>query len=316
MSVRRDSVLYYAQRAVDLEPDLPEALTALGSAFLIRRELTQAEEAFRRALALDPGQAGALSGLARRVWLDGRFNEAVRWARRALAVDPVSATRLVHLGDFLYDLGDLDGAEAAYAQALEFAPDFPQPAYLLATIHLIRGEQERAEERMRALLATASDHPGTRLLLGRYYAQLGRYAEAEANLRLAADAVDASGASHYLAFVAQKSGDERTAAELMHAAQERLAEWERDGIPATRLRLYIQALTGDHDGALATLTRHMKTGLREITSGPQVGVYWIDTDPLLDGLRDEPRFQALLAELRVSLDSMRAALAEAPPRLR
>ena len=310
VTVRMDSALYYARKAVSLEPELPDAVAALGFAHLVAGELPGAEEAFGRVLELDPNHAEAMSGMARFFSRSGRFDQAVRWEQRALDVDPSSATRLVHLGDFLFDLGDLDGAQAAYERALDFAPDFPQPAYLLAMIHLIRGDEERAEQRMRALMTAASDHPGSRTSMGRYLAQLGRFSEAEAYL-------DGSGrVSPYRAYVAKKTGDEQRVTEFLDAAREQLAAWDRAGFPATRMRLYIQALSGDRDGALATLQQNRRTELREITAGPQIGVYWTLADPLLEDLRDDPRFPALLNEMRVSLDSMRALLSQEQRRVR
>jgi len=305
-TTRSDSALFYARRAVAEDRGLAEAAAALGAAHAMAGQRERAEHEFRRALALDPNQSGAMEGIARLSALRGRLDEAVRWQRRALAVDPWSPARLYRLGCFLFDVGDLAGAEAAFARAVELAPDFPDPRFLLAQIHLIRGEPDLADVRMQALVPDAADHPATLMLMGRYLAQRGRYADAEAFL----DRSPPLGAPRvFRAFIAKRRGDPLRVTELLPAGQPlRAAERPASTLPP-RAELYLHALRGHDDAALATLAAHWRTGLRsDSPDPPEIGVYWLDAEPFLEDLRDDPRFRALLRQMRAELDSMRLLL--------
>ena len=307
--LRRDSAIAYAQRAVALEPRLSVALSSLGAAYVFADDLPSAEEMLERTLRLDPNNTEAIAGLAQVASRKGRFDEAVRWAARAVAVDPSSSARNNGLGIHWFNLGDLSGAQAAYQGAIDLSPDFPQPAYELAMIHLFRGEAERADETMRKLLTHASDHPGARYAMGRYLAQIGRYEEAGEYLSGSALGDDPIGTVPYRAYVAIRTGERERAAELLGFMRDALAQREREGVRVGRLKLSLQALSGDREGALATFAENLGPGLRG-GPGPQIGIYWVDRDPLLYDIVGDPRFQKLLAEMRASLDSMRALLPE------
>jgi TolB-like protein/DNA-binding SARP family transcriptional activator/Tfp pilus assembly protein PilF len=308
--VRRDSMLAYARRAVELDPELGEAAAELGFAYLYAGEREGAEAAFRRAIALDPNHAEALEGMARLSAVGGRLDEAARWQRRAVAVDPLSAPRLARLGGYLFDLGELDGARELLERAVVLAPDYPEASYLLAGVHLVRGEEERAEARMRTLVRTAADHAGVHFTVASFEAGRGRYREADARLA-GSPAAGAPAVLVFRALVAMRLGDGHRAAELFRGPDAMLAGWERAGLTIPpRARLHRHVLAGDHDGALATVREHWRSGLRWIEDPPHIGVYWLDHDPLMADLRDDPRFRALLAEMRAELDAMRAGLQE------
>jgi TolB-like protein/Flp pilus assembly protein TadD len=308
--VRRDSILFYARRAVDLDPELAEAATELAYGHLFAGDRARAEAEFQRALALDANQADAMEGMARLAVLGGRLDEAVRWQRRAVAVDPLAAPRLTSLGSYLFDLGDLRGAGERFARAVALAPDLPEASFLLALIHLLRGEEEQAEARMRALQAVAADNPGVHVGMGRYQIQRGHYRAAQAQLEHS-PAAESPAIRAYLAFIALRLGDRERAARLFRPTDELLASWEAAGLSIPpRGQLHRHVLRGDREGMLATVRQHWRSGLRWIEDPLEIGVYWLDLDPMLADLRDDPRFQTLLREMRAELDAMRARLEE------
>src|SRR5262249_13882089 len=80
-----------AGRAIQLDPELSEASTALGQIKTEEYAWSDAERAFRRAIALNPHDAPAHAHLGHSVLAPaGRFEEALREVRRALALDPLS----------------------------------------------------------------------------------------------------------------------------------------------------------------------------------------------------------------------------------
>jgi hypothetical protein len=51
----------------------------------------------------------------------------------------------------------------------------------------------------------------------------------------------------------------------------------------------------------------------DVLAGPQMGFYWLDRDPLLENLRSDAAFTAMLRQIRTELDSMRLLIGS--PRL-
>ncbi len=172
-----------AQRALELEPDLPEAYPALGMALAWERDWSGAEAAFRRGIALEPGYATGRQWYALLLMTLGRTNEAVAEVRRASELDPLSlqignthATLLLHSGDSVGALREYrriigsepDGewlrsnpwilANATHAyiangmhrealraaeQSVKVVPTHPRTLFALAAAHIAMGEREQ-----------------------------------------------------------------------------------------------------------------------------------------------------------------------------
>ncbi|HEX2209322.1 MAG TPA: hypothetical protein VHG93_16715, partial [Longimicrobium sp.] len=113
------------------------------------------------------------------------------------------------------------------------------------------------------------------------------------------------------AYAEQRLGRRARVDSLLSRAEADLDAREREGFAAPRLRLQLAALRGDEEGVVEALRRWREEPGGDLLAGPQVGIYWIDRDPLLSGVRSEPAFQALLAGIRGELDAMRARLASA-----
>src|SRR5262245_21649599 len=77
---------------------------------------------FAEALALRPNDAVLMFGAGAAEFVQGRLPDALWRLRRAVEIDAglTEASRL--LGEILYRTGDIDGAIAAYEQALKHAP--------------------------------------------------------------------------------------------------------------------------------------------------------------------------------------------------
>ncbi len=309
--VRRDSILYYAERAMELAPELPEAATELGFGHLFAGELEAAGSAFRRALAADPNQADAMDGMTRLSALEGRLDDAVRWQRRVVEVDPFSTQSLSRLGSYLFDLGDLDGAEASFERAVQLAPDHPEAGYLRAQVHLLRGEHSEADARMAALMAAAGDHPGALFAMAQFEADRGRYREAERFLEQS-PVGDSPAGKTFLALLAHRLGETDRARAHLREPDELIRSWEAAGIAVPPHALLVrEVLLGTPEGVLTVIRTHWRQGLRWVEDPPRIGIYWLDRDPVVRDLSEDPRFTALMSEIRRELDDLRAALADA-----
>jgi TolB-like protein/Tfp pilus assembly protein PilF len=169
-----------AERALSLEPDLPEA-HALKAWILMNHDWdwAGADASFRRALELAPGSSVVLRRAGALSWIQCRFDDAIGLYRRAIEQDPLSSAAYVNLGFACHSAGRLREAEEAFAKALEVTPEGVVSHSMLAQI---RAEMGRDGDAM----AEASKEPdeGYRLWgLTIVQHTLGRHAEADAALQ-------------------------------------------------------------------------------------------------------------------------------------
>jgi TolB-like protein/DNA-binding winged helix-turn-helix (wHTH) protein/Flp pilus assembly protein TadD len=91
----RPKVITSAQKALELDPDLPDAHVLLANTYMSQWRWAEAETEFRRALDLNPNDADAHSGLADWLLCHAREEEAVAWARRARELDPLGSRDVI-----------------------------------------------------------------------------------------------------------------------------------------------------------------------------------------------------------------------------
>jgi len=168
-----------AEKAIALDPLLPEAHDALAMIYTRDGRWAQAETSFRHAIELDRNRSSTYddfaTGLLRVL---GRNEEALQQLHVAEKADPLSALIQAHLGLVL--LSARRYAEAAAVCASLPAEDLSKPQ-CLARARLGQGQLSEAIQ----LLThdPRPNNPQTRGFLGYAYAQSGRRVDAE---RLAA----------------------------------------------------------------------------------------------------------------------------------
>jgi DNA-binding winged helix-turn-helix (wHTH) protein/tetratricopeptide (TPR) repeat protein len=92
-----------AQRALDLDPKLPEAHLAMAEVlFKDRVDLEAAGAQYRQALALDPRNWEILHGYATYLITLGRYDEALDYTRRSVELDPGAVFLSSDYGYFLF----------------------------------------------------------------------------------------------------------------------------------------------------------------------------------------------------------------------
>ena len=111
-------------RALEIDVNLPETLTLLGTLYTANGKFDAAETHYTRAIALAPEDAVAHHGLA---YLYGQQDQnlakAVELARQATALSPDSARYYNTLSWLCYKVGKYEAAETAILKAIELAPD-------------------------------------------------------------------------------------------------------------------------------------------------------------------------------------------------
>jgi serine/threonine protein kinase/Tfp pilus assembly protein PilF len=130
-----------AQRALELNPDLPDAHTALADiSFYYEWDWVGAEGSYRQALALAPSDARARSQYARMLSAAGRTAEASAEARTAAAADPFSADATLTQGLMAYYERRYDDAAAMLQRALRMDPRYPGAWLTLSRVAEARGD--------------------------------------------------------------------------------------------------------------------------------------------------------------------------------
>jgi TolB-like protein/Flp pilus assembly protein TadD len=168
-----------AEKAVQLDPLLPEAYSARAVAYARDSRWTESEQSFRRSLELDPNSARSRGDFVMYLLLVlGRTKEALREAQLAAQSDPLSPERQFFLAYTLTLAGRYDEA-ASYCEKLPSAyRDKPE---CLGRARLGQGRIQEALQ----VLAPLHDR-GNRGYLGYAYGRAGRRDEAEKMLALIA----------------------------------------------------------------------------------------------------------------------------------
>jgi tetratricopeptide (TPR) repeat protein len=162
---RLHAAAYEAGVALKLEPELPLAHYAMGSARLAQRKFAEAERAFVTLLDLEPESAQNHRALASVYALTRRRDQADRALQRALELDPGNPDIQADLGERCLERGDLDGAERWARQVLEQQPEHVDGLVLMGNVALRRKDVANAREHaLWALRIDPRDH-GALLLL-------------------------------------------------------------------------------------------------------------------------------------------------------
>jgi TolB-like protein/DNA-binding winged helix-turn-helix (wHTH) protein len=172
----RDAV----ERALTLDPNLPGANIQMGR---LKRQVdfdfAGADFSIQRAIALEPGVPENLGQAAFMAQLFGRFAEALALDRQALELDPLNAESWERLAENRFYAGQLDEAAADSRKALELNPDTWGSPIVLSEIYLLQGRpQDALRESER--IPFAAFHIKTSAMA---YHALGREKESDATLK-------------------------------------------------------------------------------------------------------------------------------------
>jgi tetratricopeptide (TPR) repeat protein len=133
------------ERALSLEPDLPEALYPRS---MIQTNFDYdwkgAAETLRKALALAPQDPALLMEAGNLAAARGEMMRAIDLFRRAVALDPVNAQARAFLASNLSCVGKQEEARAEYAREIELNPSAPNSYAAIGQSYLSEGKFEEA----------------------------------------------------------------------------------------------------------------------------------------------------------------------------
>jgi tetratricopeptide (TPR) repeat protein len=125
-----------------------------------------------------------------------KYKEGAEAFKRALQIDPKLGLAHINLSIALYNVPDLPGAEREAKTALTFAPNAPQPYYVLGMIAKTTKPDEAVAAFQHVLKIDPND-VGANINLGQIYSQQNKYAEAIAVFRAAMSVEPYNGSALY-----------------------------------------------------------------------------------------------------------------------
>ncbi len=290
-----------AERALRLNPELPEAYKALGIVAMHQDRFRDAIELNRRALELNPSYDEAYYNLSSALHMAGRWDEALLVQIRETTL---SASRQGLAAQALY-LGLVEEGRVLAERALAEVPFSPYLTMTLALEDARAGDLEAARRRLSALRNARPDWSGVWQVSGQVEALAGDYALA-AEYFEEADRVPTGGdfeSAIDLARGAWLTGD-------LDGAERHCARAEAVILPAVEggseywLHYWgmavIEAIRGRSDAAVDWYARAVDVGYRYA---------WPDEVlPEFELLRGNPRFLAQLERMRGLVAEMREAV--------
>ena len=133
------------ERALSIEPDLPEALyprAMIKTNF--EYDWTGAAETSRRALALAPQDPALLMEAGNLAQALGELAQGLDFFRRAVALDPVNAQARAFLANGLSNSRKQEEARAEYARVIELNPSAPNSHAAIGLTYISEGKFEEA----------------------------------------------------------------------------------------------------------------------------------------------------------------------------
>jgi len=303
-----DSALTFAQRARDLDPASAAGYTALSVAYGHQGRLALEERMAFEAVSRDSTDALAYRRLAESYRDRGRFLMALQYHLLSVRLRPTYRTYQTWVGHTYRDLRAYVRAEQWYRRVLALEPSRLEALEGMAGLYLRLGIADSArhyadllvqhyphETVALAAAATVShflrDVEGVRRLAGRAV-ELAPGAPARApNTTLA---------TTMLGFAELVTGDTARADALFAKSTAFLDARLASGADSPRWTYElasIDAARGHSAAALDELERAYALGFRWL--------WMLEADPMLGGIRGQPRFEALVARTRADVEAMR-----------
>ncbi len=184
-----------ARRALALDANLPDALTALGRVHCwYRWDFGLAERELRASIAISPNTAETHFVLGTTLPALGRLSESIGEMRQALVFDPLSPVYGRYLGRFLVYAGEYDAAIRQGHMTLELHAGYT-PAYVnIGAAYLGQGKAKEALDWFQRGQSLDSAVRSYDAYIVRALAALGEREEAEAILRR----LEGQGAKQYV----------------------------------------------------------------------------------------------------------------------
>jgi TolB-like protein/DNA-binding winged helix-turn-helix (wHTH) protein/Flp pilus assembly protein TadD len=173
----RPRVISAAQKALELDPDLPEAHVLLADTYMSQWRWAEAEAEFKRALDLNPNNVDAHIGLADWLLCHEQVEEALAWARRGRELDPLGESGH-SIAWILFTARRYDEAIHEFRNELAVKPDNGNILWDLGWALIFNGQAREAIPVLEKAVSVTNRSPGIISALIWAYSRDGRRADA------------------------------------------------------------------------------------------------------------------------------------------
>ncbi|XP_022651347.1 cell division cycle protein 27 homolog isoform X2 [Varroa jacobsoni] len=175
------------EKACRLHPRFQYAFTLLGHEYANNEELEKAMQVYRRALAVNANSYLVWSGLASVYMKQEQYSISEGHWRKAIQLNPENPTLLVHLGVALHQQSKSAEAVRVLSRAIHLEPKFALAKFHRATSYLAMDKCQEALSDLHELRTIAPHESMVYYLLGKVYKKLGKEHLALMNLSRATD---------------------------------------------------------------------------------------------------------------------------------
>jgi eukaryotic-like serine/threonine-protein kinase len=287
----------YVEAALELVGDNALLYSTLGHITAMRVDagvasgpavLARVDALAERVLALDPDSARGRWLEAFAAFYRGDIAGAIRAGEEALRLDPEEPDALLLLGYIYVHVGRTADASVLFERALRLDPLTPLAQVMPGCAAVFDGRPDDAVAPYRRGYELEPDSPFGMFFYGWALACAGRLDDALPVLREVADRFDGSPFAALATALAY--GLEGRAEEAVAAITPGLEAAARGSCMFARELAHAYALAGEPTRALDWLERAVDLGLRN-------HAFLAEHDPLLQAVRSQPRFQAILSHL-------------------
>src|SRR5712691_975549 len=293
----REAIDYFEQ-AIAADPKYALAYAGLGDAYALQVDyrgvpvtegLTRARAYARQALALDETIAEAHTSLGWVLFIyDWDWEAGVRAFRRAVELNPGYATAHQWYSFALTSLGRMDEALLEGHTALELDPASVSIRRSLGFLYYYARRYDTALEHLRRAIAMNPTSQENYRLLGLTLAQSGVYDQAERAVREAVSIPEETAyAAAALGYVLARRGERGEAETILHELEARA---RTEYVSPVAVHMVYVGL-GERDQAFAWLERAFDERRGWLA--------YLKVEPMLDPLRTDPRFAALVRRMRL-----------------
>ncbi|MBA2646000.1 MAG: winged helix-turn-helix domain-containing protein [Pyrinomonadaceae bacterium] len=167
-----------AAKALEIDPALAEAHSALGYVKHFNWDWAAAEQEFKRAIELNPNYAHAHSFYAGYLMSRGRAEESLAASNRARELDPFSLSISVHRGFLLGNARRYDEASEQLRRVIAMDPNHYHAYWFLGHIYAFNGQLDEAVAASEKAVSLSGRAPSALGMLGLVYGLAGRKGEA------------------------------------------------------------------------------------------------------------------------------------------
>lgn len=171
------------QNALELCPNSAIAYQFLGETFMAEKDFSSAISAFQQAHELDPENGLSLGFFAHLTGNEGLFAKALDLLKTQSEAKPDYADLQNDMGRLLFLRGDHQKALTFFQKALKINPRFTEARINVGVTH---GELGAYDQAIRELASVNPQNLRVNYILGRFYFNLERFAEAQEHFEKAA----------------------------------------------------------------------------------------------------------------------------------